>query len=198
MAQPDVLPASDQGFGEIGNEVEEEEPVGPGRLGTHVSRDQAGRDVVHHHETVDDLRMVLGKTRRDTGAAVVTDRGECLDSERTGEFDDVARHVALVVARCRLVRLAVAAQVWRDHPEAGRKHGDLVAPGKGRLREAVQQNDARAFAGIEIMLANAIRPDGPMLDGHQQSSSPAGRAKTGFSPYAAPVLPASGGVCAVA
>jgi len=164
VAEPLGFLAGDQRLGKIRHLVEQEEPVRARRLRGHVLRDDARRHVVHHDEPVDALGEVLRETRRDARTAVVPDERDAADAERVEQPGDVARHVALVVTGGRLVGFAVTAQVGRDHAVALRERGDLEAPREAGLGEAVQQHDGRPAAGVDVVLADAIRGDGVMGD----------------------------------
>ena len=114
------------------------------------------------------LRVVEGHAVGDTGAAIVADNGEAVKAQGRHQLDLILRHRPLAVvdvalAARRLVQVAIAAQVGRDHrkaPGQGRRH---LVPGSVRLRMAVQQEKRRAAAadgtadahggGRDVMLA---------------------------------------------
>ena len=66
----------------------------------------------------------------------------------------VGQKVVIELYGCRCAA-SVAAQVRRDHMEAGLgKRQQLVSPGIGEFREAVQQDNARPFRCIEAGFEN--------------------------------------------
>lgn len=162
IAEPFGFLARDQRLRQVGHLVEQEEPVRARRLRGHVLRDDARRHVVHHDEPLDARGEVLRETRRDACAAIVADERDAVDAERIEQRGEIARHVALVVAGRGLVGFAVAAQVGRDHAVVPREHRDLVAPREAGFGKAMQQHDDGPGAGIDDVLADAVRGNGVM------------------------------------
>ena len=83
---------------QVGDQVEHEEPVFAGNLRVHFARDDAGRNVIHDDQAVDDIRVVLGEAGRDPRAAIVPDQCDAPNAERLQELDDVVGHCPLVIA----------------------------------------------------------------------------------------------------
>ncbi len=117
--------------------MKHEEPIFACDLRVHFARDNAGRNVVHHDEAVDQFGVILDQTGRDPRAAVVSDECDPLDAERLQERDDIVGHRPLVVALRRLVGLAVSAQVRSYHPIVTGKCWNLEAPSEAGLGKPV-------------------------------------------------------------
>src|SRR5258705_6949186 len=60
--------------------------------------------------------------------------------------------------------VAVATKIGRDDSVRLCKHGDLVAPGIPKLREAVQQNHRRPLPGGHVVLIQAVSRQAVMGD----------------------------------
>ena len=110
-----MLAAGDQRFWQIGDEVEQEEPIRLGDLRIDLARDDPCRHIVHYDQSVDEVRMVLGEARRNPCAAIMADQRDLRNLQRAQNLLEIARHVALVIPARRLVGLPVAAQVWSDN-----------------------------------------------------------------------------------
>ena len=103
----------------------------------------------------------------DRRAPIVAGDDRLLGSERIEQAHHVADQMKerVLIGRCRLVRLAVAAHVRRDSVEAGgRQSGKLMAPRVPGFGKAVAQNDERPFALLGKMQLNAVRLDGALCD----------------------------------
>ncbi len=98
MPQPDLLASSDQRLGQVRDQLEQEPPLKLCRRGVHRVEDDAGGDVVHHDQPVDDVAVVLGEARGDPRPAVVADQRDSLVVEKTHQRKDVGAHRAHVVA----------------------------------------------------------------------------------------------------
>ena len=80
------------------------------------------------------------------------DELDLADAKRVENADDILRRdVEAVLGRIERPRsVAEAPQVWRNHPQAGRRQRNrLMPPEVSVVREAVQQEDRRAFPVIE-------------------------------------------------
>jgi hypothetical protein len=117
--------------------MKQKEPISLGDRGIHFPRDDARRHIVHHDQTVDGLRVVLGETGSDARAPIVPHEGNLLDAERRHECSQILRHVSLVVAERGLVCFAVAAQVRRDDAIVLSQFGNLKSPGETRFGKAM-------------------------------------------------------------
>lgn len=136
-----------------------------GDLGVQVARDNAGRNVIHDDEAVDQFRVIPDQTGRDPRAAIVSDQCDAPGAERLQELDDIVGHCPLVVAFRRLVGVAVSAQVGSYHPITGGKRRNLEAPGEAGLWEAVQEDHWGARPGFQPELADAVCPARGSTDG---------------------------------
>jgi hypothetical protein len=146
--------------------MEEEEPVGPGRVGIHAARDDPRRNVVHYDEAIEQPRMVLCEPCRDPGASVVPDKRDPADFKFFQELEQVERHGPLVVARSGLVRFAVSPQIRRYNAITRCERRNLMPPGKAGFRKAVEKDDGRAGAGVHIMLTNSVCMNSMMTNVH--------------------------------
>jgi hypothetical protein len=84
----------------------------------------------------------------------VADQQRGLRAAFVNQIPHVGRQPAGGVRRdtVGLRRQVVAAQVGRDHAETGRRERrDLQPPAVPELREAVQQDDQRPVAGLDVM-----------------------------------------------
>ena len=89
----------------------------------------------------------------DTRAAIMPGREELVEAERRHHLDVVLRHRAERIVRMirlarRLLRVAVAAEIRRDHGEFLREARRELVPGEVRERIAVQQQQRRALAAM--------------------------------------------------
>src|SRR5436190_5887222 len=103
----------------------------------------------HRHQPVDPVGVQPGEHPRERRAPVVPDDVRALDSERVEDRDDVGRdrRDPVAVDLLRPVGLAEAAQVGRDHAEAGvGERRRLLPPQVRRVREAVQEDYRRPLA----------------------------------------------------
>ena len=96
----------------------------------------------------------------DARAAVVSGRKELVEPERRHHLDIVLRHRAeRIVGMIRLarwlLRVAVAAEIGRDHGEFLREAGRELVPGEMGERIAVQQQQRRALAAVRHNNARA-------------------------------------------
>ena len=149
--KPDLFATGDEGFGEVGDVVEEEEPVAASDVGVHALEDGEGGDVVEDGQAFDGFGEVLGEAGGDAGAAIVSDDRTAVDAEVVHELEDVAGHGAFVVAGSGFFRCAVFAEVGGDDAEVLGDDGDLVTPRKPGFWEAVEQHDGWSvgFAGFD-------------------------------------------------
>jgi hypothetical protein len=116
--------------------------------------------------------MVEAQPMHDARAAVVSHHGEAIEAERGHRLDLVLRHRALgVVARIRLLAVAVAAQVRRDDRAAFGEPGRHLVPHDMRLRIAVQQQHRRAFAADAQMDPRPARRDVARLEPFEHPAS---------------------------
>ena len=135
---------------------EEEEVPGLPQLARVVQslREPPRMGRVEDGEPVDHLGVVHRNGPGDGSAPVVTDQERLLLTELSDEATDVVGEQVDAVVRevFRLRRQVVATRVGGDDPETRRRQRlDLSAPTEPELREAVQQNDQRPFAGLDVM-----------------------------------------------
>ena len=87
-------------------------------------------------------------------APVVTDQPRGLGTEFSDQAADVGGEQVdgVGLEALRLRRQVVATRVGRDHPKARRRERlDLQPPTEPELREAVQQDDQRPLAGLDVV-----------------------------------------------
>ena len=109
---------------------------------------------VEDGQPVDDLGVVHRERPSGGAAPVVAHHQRGLGAALVDETVDVGRQLAGAVGAdaVRLGGQVVAAQVGRDDAEAGcRERRDLPPPAVPELREAVQQNDQRPVAGLDVV-----------------------------------------------
>jgi hypothetical protein len=109
---------------------------------------------VEDRQPIDDLGV--GHRERPGGgsAPVVTDDQRAFRTPLPDQTADVGGQFARAVGgdALRLGRQVVPPQVGRDNAEArGRKRRDLPPPAIPELREAVEQNEQRTVAGLNVM-----------------------------------------------
>ena len=127
---------------------------------------------VEDGQPVHDLGVVHRGGPGDGSAPVVTHQQRGLGTAFVDEIADVGGQLVGVVGRdaVRPRRQVVAAHVGRDDAESRRRERlDLQPPAVPELGEAVQQNDQRPLAGLDVMqsdiadlgvtLTNAADPD---------------------------------------
>jgi hypothetical protein len=144
MTKPDLFPAGEQSFGQIGHLVKQKEPILAGDPRIHLAHDDARRHVVHHDESVDQLGIVFHQPRSNPGTSIMSDQCESADAKGLRQLDNIIGHGPLVVAGRWLVGIAIAAQVGRYYAISTRKLGNLESPSVARLRKAMKQDDGRA------------------------------------------------------
>ena len=137
-------------------ELEVEEVPGPSQLAgvaqPLVELARMGR--VEDGQPVDDLGMVHRERPGGGSTPVVADHERGLGAALLDEPADVGGQLVGAVGgdAVRLGRQVVAAQVGRDDAEARcRERRDLPPPAVPELREAVQQDDQRPVAGLDVM-----------------------------------------------
>ena len=137
-------------------EREVEEVPGPRELAgvaqSLVELARMGR--VEDDQTVHDLGVVHRRGPGGGSAPVVTDQQRGLGAAFADEIAHVGGQLVGGVSReaVGLRRQVVAAQVGRDHAETRRRERrDLQPPAVPELREAVQQDDQRPVAGLDVM-----------------------------------------------
>ncbi|MDH6595116.1 hypothetical protein M2165_005005 [Variovorax sp. TBS-050B] len=117
---------------------EEPVPVGAGeRIGGVLVHRERGRDVEQQH-AIDRIRMVRSQTVGHARAAVVRQHAEALEAVVPHRGQRIERHSPLAVGDVRRVgrgaaRIAVAAQVDRDHGEALGERWRHAVPDRMRL-----------------------------------------------------------------
>src|SRR4051794_19767102 len=137
-------------------EREVEEVPGPRELaGVTQSLVQLARmGRVENGQPVHHLGVVHRRSPGGGPAPVVAHQRRGLGTELVDEIAHVVGQLGGGVRRgaVGLRRQVVAAQVGRDHAETGRREGlDLQPPPEPELREAVQQHDQRAVAGLGVV-----------------------------------------------
>src|ERR1700730_12431912 len=159
MTQPNLFAAGQQSFRQIGHLVKQEKPILACALRIHLARDNARRHIIHHDEPVDQLGMVFHQSRSNPRAPIMPDQHESADAKGLRKSDDVICHGPLVVARRRLVGIAIAAQVGGYQSIAPGKLGNLESPSVAGLGKAMEQDDWRAGTRVAIVLADAVGAD---------------------------------------
>src|SRR5277367_954898 len=71
VTQPDVLTISDECLGKVRNQVKKEKPISFRFCRVKFSTNDSGWYIVHHDQTVENFRIILGEARCDTGAAIM-------------------------------------------------------------------------------------------------------------------------------
>ena len=121
---------------------------------------------VEDGQTVHDLGVVHRRSPGGGSAPVVADQPRGLGAAFADQIAHVGGQLAGGVSRdaVGLRRQVVAAQVGRDHPETGRRERrDLQPPAVPELREAVQQDDQRSVAGLDVMEPHLVADLGVAL-----------------------------------
>mgnify|MGYP007004570167 CR=1 FL=1 len=139
-----------------------------------VERRGPARREVRHVERghgLDHLRMVGGDVPHDGSAPVVADPHRGVAAERGEQLQHVGDRLLAPVGVLLGVhrRLAVAAHVGRDAPEAeGAECPQLVPPGVAELGPAVHEDEQRTVGGArgEVGGGVALGPDDVRREGH--------------------------------
>jgi hypothetical protein len=121
---------------------------------------------VEDGQAVDDLGVVHRGSPGGGSAPVVADQQRGLGAALVDEIAYVVRQLAGCVSRgaVGLRGQVVAAQVGRDHTETGRRERrDLQPPAVPELREAVQQDDQRPVAGLDVVELHVVSDVGVAL-----------------------------------
>ena len=114
---------------------------------------------VEDGQPVHDLGMVHRGVPGDGSAPVVADHQRGLGTALSDETADVVGQLVGGVGRDagRPRRQVVAAHVGCDDAKSRRRERcDLLPPAKPELREAVQQNDQRPIAGLDVMQPRVV------------------------------------------
>jgi hypothetical protein len=122
------------------------------------------RDVVQDCQALDHAPVILGEARGDPSATIVTDECNALMAEMSRDLPDVFRHVPLVVAKVRLVGMAIPAQIRHDHVVVVGQIGPLLAPRVPGLGVAMKQDYGCALSYFGDMHANSINVKGMALE----------------------------------
>ncbi len=95
--------------------MEYEEPIGPGDSRIELTSDNSGRNVVHHDQPINRLRVVFGKSSCHTRTSIMTHQGHLGESECPHELEHIHGHRPFVVAVVWLFRLTISSQIGRDY-----------------------------------------------------------------------------------
>ena len=109
----------------------------------HLGAEAAGRD---QHEPLGALGELVGELHRHAAAEAVPDHGDPVDAEDAEQVAHPVGVAADAVVGARLVGVAVAEQVGRDHGVAPGERGDDRRPGGVVAAEAVQEQESRSRA----------------------------------------------------
>ena len=150
---PDELAGNDV-RADAAHEVAEAEPL----LGRRPAAADTG---VHDHEPRNAVRVLDGEAEPDRPAPVLDDDGEVAQVELLDEPDDRAdlEVVGVVLEPERLVGAAEAEVVGRDRACGRAELGDDLAVEVRPGRLAVQEEDRRARAFVEVVHAQAVLLD---------------------------------------
>ena len=143
--------AGDQVCADAAEEVAEAQPL----VGRRPSAADAG---VHDHEPLDAVGLLDGEAEADRPAPVLDDDRELSQVELLDEPRDRAgvEVVGVVLPAERLVRAAEAEVVGRDRPGRRGQLGDDLAVEVRPGRLAVQQEDGRPGALVEVVHAQPV------------------------------------------
>ncbi|MDZ7727737.1 MAG: hypothetical protein U5Q44_05780 [Dehalococcoidia bacterium] len=129
---------------------------------------------IEERQALDAIGPVDGELEGDDAAPVMADDVGTFDAKGIHEVDDIAREQVAGDAATRLFGLAEATGIGSEHCIARFGEGwDLLAPLVGGLGEAVDEDDRRALALLEVVHADVARLDEVRL----QAMAPGGGAR---------------------
>jgi len=110
----------------------------------------------HEAERADPLRLVLGETKAERPAPVVQHQGDVAELERADEFVQKVIMGQKAVVEIRFVAFAEADHIQRHATVVGGQRLDHVAPQVAAGGVAVQEQQGRALALVDVMKAVTV------------------------------------------
>src|SRR6185437_666009 len=140
-------------------------------LGRRPACADAGIRTVEEEQAAQALAMLPRQALRDIGSDIMRDDPGFGDAEHIHERQNVGgMNIGCRFCgrgRRRLLAVAEAAQIGRDHVEVARQIGDAFAPNEPEFWPAMQQQQRRPASLADVMDADAVRLREPRLElGH--------------------------------